>query len=243
MAVINTAYEVLSDSDKRRAHDLWIKEQEGEIAQPNRQSNQASRQSTTLQRPKLYTIFRGIFTHILSNWLFYGIAAILISSWAADKSNTPPPGPKSYQVNPAPVRPAYVRPTTAPNGNPWPTSAGYVKGYKRLHAKGLSKVTVDNTRNDSDVFVKLVSLDGARAYPVRHFYIPAFGRFSLNKITAGRYDIRYRDLGNGGLFRSEAFDLEEIQSYGGVQYSDITMTLYKVQNGNMQMFDLPEAEF
>lgn len=108
---------------------------------------------------------------------------------------------------------------------------------------GLSTVTVDNSRNDSDVLVKLVSLDSAQAYPVRQFYIPAFGSFTLNKITAGSYDIRYRDLGNGGLSRSEAFTLEEIKTYDGVQYSNITMTLYKVQNGNMQTYGLSEAEF
>ncbi len=102
---------------------------------------------------------------------------------------------------------------------------------------------VDNTRNDSDVFVKLVSLDGARAYPVRQFYIPAFGSFSLKTVTAGTYDIRYRDLSNGGLSRSEVFNLEEIQTYDGVQYSNITMTLYKVRNGNMQTYGLSESEF
>lgn len=184
-----------------------------------------------------------VIAHVLSNWLLYGIAAFFVLIWATDKPNTPTPGPKPYQANPAPVRPEYVRPSSAPNGQPWPVSAGYVGGYKRLHAGGLSTVTVDNSRNDSDVFVKLVSLNGAQAYPVRQFYIPAFGSFTLNKITAGGYDIRYRDLGNGSLSRSEAFNLEEIQTYDGVQYSNITMTLYKVQNGNMQTYGLAEAEF
>lgn len=112
--------------------------------------------------------------------------------------------------------------------------AGYVKGYQRLHADGLSTVTVDNSRNDSDVFVKLVSLDGAQAYPVRQFYIPASSSFTLKKVTAGNYDIHYRDLNNGGLSHSEPFKLEEIAAYNGTQFSNITMTWYKVQNGNMQ---------
>jgi hypothetical protein len=143
----------------------------------------------------------------------------------------------------ADVQPAYVSPTTAPNGNPWPNFAGYVNGYQLLHASGLSTVTVDNSHNNSDVFVKLVSIDNAQAYAVRQFYIPAFSSFTLNDITAGSYDIRYRDLDNGGLSRSEAFRLEETETYGGVQYSNITMTLYKVQNGNMQTYDLSESEF
>lgn len=146
---------------------------------------------------------------------------------------------------PTPAQADYVKPseTGAPNGQPWPASAGYVNGYKRLHTNGLSTVTVDNSQNDSDVFVKLVSLDGAKAYPVRQFYIPALGKFTVKKVTAGSYDIRYRDIRNGGLSRSEAFNLEEIATHNGTQFSNLRMTLYKVQNGNMQTYALSEAEF
>jgi hypothetical protein len=162
-------------------------------------------------------------------------------------SSVPRPGPKPYSSSQSPHRqqaaPAYIRPSTAPNGQPWPRTAAYVVGYQRLHTNGLSTITVDNSRNDSDVFVKLVSLDGPQTYPVRQFFIPAFGNFTLNKVTAGNYDIRYRDLSNGGLSRSEAFSLEEIPTYNGTQFSNTTMTLYKVQNGNMQTYGLSEAEF
>ncbi|MBA3756838.1 MAG: hypothetical protein H0X02_11670 [Nitrosomonas sp.] len=65
----------------------------------------------------------------------------------------------------------------------------------------------------------------------------------MNKVTTGNYDIRYRDLSNGGLSRSEAFNLKETPTKNGTQFSNITMTLYKVQNGNMQTYDLSEAEF
>lgn len=185
----------------------------------------------------------GVVAHVLRNWRLYGVVAFIILIWANYNPSTPPPVQKTYQANPAPIRPEYVRPSTAPNGRPWPVSAGYVKGYQRLHADGLSTVKVDNSRNDSDVFVKLVSLDGAQAYPVRQFYIPAFGSFTLNKVTAGNYDIRYRDLNTGSLSRSESFNLEEISTYKGTQFSNVTMTLYKVQNGNMQTYSLSETEF
>lgn len=118
-----------------------------------------------------------------------------------------------------------------------------MQGYERLHVNGLSTVTVDNSQNNADVFVKLVSLDEAQAYPVRSFFVPAFGQFKLNKIRAGSYDIRYRDLDSGGLSRSEAFDLTETRTADGRQYSNITMTLYKVRNGNMQTYGLSDAEF
>ncbi len=247
MAIINASYDVLSDPDKRQEHDLWLEQQERVSAQatkPNSPPHQTQRQTPASPPPPLPKASAGgVVAHVLRNWRLYGIAVFFIWIWATDKPSTPPPGPKPYQANPAPVRPEYTRPSTAPNGQPWPVSAGYVKGYKRLHADGLSTVTVDNSQNDSDVFVKLVSLNSAQAYPVRVFYIPAFGSFTLNKVTAGSYDIRYRDLNNGGLSRSEAFSLEEIPTYNGTQYSNITMTLYKVQNGNMQTYGLSEAEF
>lgn len=175
---------------------------------------------------------------VVFGWLGYSIQTAPPSQ--------PPRGPKPYVAAPqnyAPKRPAYVRPATDPNGQPWPTVASYIKGFPRIHANGLSKVTVDNAQNDSDVFVKLVSLDGPSAFPVRVFFIPAHGSFTLNGITAGSYDIRYQDLSSGGRSRSEQFSLEEISTYEGTQYSNMTMTLYKVRNGNMHTYDLAEDEF
>jgi hypothetical protein len=211
----------------------------------------------------------GLLFHVLRNWLWYGTAGVVLWVWANEKPSAPPVGPKPYQAMKTPEQPenlrpdfalngqpfqvsepakppapqASLRPEAAPNGQPWPVAAGYVMGYDQLHANGLSTVTVDNSRNDSDVFVKLVSLDGAQAYPVRQFYIPAFSRFTLNEVTAGRYDVRYRDLGTGGLSRSEAITLNEVHDDEGAQFSNLTMTLYKVKNGNMQTYRLSDAEF
>ena len=92
-------------------------------------------------------------------------------------------------------------------------------------------------------FVKLVSLKEPKANSVRWFYIPSFSSFTLKKVTAGRYEVRYRDLSNGRRFATEAFNLEETSTSNGTQYSNVTMTLYKVENGNMQTYPIPEAAF
>ena len=63
----------------------------------------------------------------------------------------------------------YVKPSTAPNGSAWPTYASYVSNYPKLNINGLSSVTVDNTKNDSEVFVKLVSIKSNESHPVRVF--------------------------------------------------------------------------
>ena len=108
---------------------------------------------------------------------------------------------------------------------------------------GLSEVTIDNTGNDSDVFVKLVAIDPSKTMPVRHAFIPAFKQFTIQSVQAGQYDVRYMDLTDGSFVRSESFDLTEVEEPGGVRYSSFTMTLYKVTNGNMQTYPLSPSEF
>lgn len=93
-----------------------------------------------------------------------------------------------------------MRLSTAPDGSPWPVGSCYVDGYGRLLTTRM-----DNSRNDSEVFVKQVLLDGGEAYPARHFYLPAFRHFTLEKVKASLYDIRYRDLTTVALSRSDPF--------------------------------------
>lgn len=193
-----------------------------------------------------WSLFRRPF-YVQSAFAFTLIGSFWYAIETAPPS-TPPRGPKPYVATPqvqsaTPSKPAYVRPVKAPNGEAWPMRAAYVKGFPQVHKNGLSKVTVDNSQNDSDVFAKLISLDGQNAFPVRTFFIPAHGSFTAENVTAGSYDVRYRDLNSGHLSRSEQFSLEEIKTYDGTQFSNLTMTLYKVRNGNMKTYGLGEDEF
>jgi len=131
----------------------------------------------------------------------------------------------------------------APNGEAWPSRAGYVTGYAQRHTGGLSKVSVDNGQNDSNVFVKLVSVSSPEADPVRHFFVPAGSTFTVEDILPGKYDVRYRDLVSGRLARTESFELKEIEKEGSTQFSNISLTLYKVRNGNMETYEISESEF
>lgn len=263
MSIINASYEVLSDPDKRLDYDRWLEQQKLKASQATNTSRPTTHPTPAPPlTPRVSD--NGIFLHVHRHWKLYSTATVFfILAWTTAIPSSPQHGLKPYQSEPATVKVDYdslvddiyreqleaeqkkakSSTSVAPNGQPWPVSAGYVKGYKRLHTKGLSTVTVDNSQNDSDVFVKLVSLGGAKAYPVRQFFIPASGKFTIKKITAGSYDIRYRDIKNGSLSRSEAFNLEETATQNGTQFSNISMTLYKVQNGNMQTYGLSEAEF
>lgn len=195
-----------------------------------------------------------------------GIAIAIINAPASHY--TPPRGPMPYSAQPvtapsptsgigtttaqtrgeasspnAVVKPVYVRPKNAPNGRPWPKTAGYLAGEPQSHNTGHSEITIDNGRNSSDVFLKLVALQGKVARPARQIFIPAHGRFSIKNLAPGLYDIRYRDLSSGGLSRSQSMQLSETTTPRGTQYSVITLTLYKVANGNATTYALSEDEF
>ena len=259
MTVINTSYEVLSDPIKRQEHDTWIAEQERThpaneesvaSGSPDFSDSKAAPPASDRFAQKLARVIRKrTSTWLPGDWIvlgvlcFFAIAIWLNYSPEPSAVRVSPVTSKPYVADPPPQTAQYVRPSMAPNGSPWPTSASYVSGYKRLHTNGLSTVTVDNSRHDSDVFVKLVYLDSAQAYPVRVFFIPAYSSFTLNKVRTGNYDIRYRDLSTGGLLRSEPFSLKETETDRGVQYSNITITLYKVPHGNMHTYSISEEEF
>lgn len=263
MAVLNQAYEVLSDPHKRQLHDEWIRHAEERTHQSQQTTPPVYKAPT---RPRMNSLVRSV----KAAWLrFIGFVRKLITAlfaWAVIicavvgivaiyngaigtffEESPPPPGPKPYTAIPPPPqpppKPAYVRPAKAPNGMPWPLKAEYIKNSAYLNTSGRSTVTVDNTQNSSDVHAKLVYLGGKKAFPVREFFIPGKQKFTLLSVSPGLYDVRYRDLDSGGLSRSESFSIEEIETAGGYRYSDLTMTLYKVQNGNMATFRLPENEF
>ena len=131
----------------------------------------------------------------------------------------------------------------APNGEPYPVSAGYVAGYPRLNNNGASILTIDNSRNTEAVFGKLYYLDGSKLEAVRYFYIPGGGGLNLRDISPGNYDVRYKGLQNGSISKSETILMEEYEDYDSLRFSEITMTLYKVSNGNMQTYSISESEF
>jgi hypothetical protein len=142
-----------------------------------------------------------------------------------------------------PKKPAYVRPKTAPNGRPWPKSANYLVGEPQTHKSGHSEVTIDNAQNNADVLLKLVALDGKVARPARQIFVPAHSSFTIKTLSAGNYDVRYRDLTSGGLSRSESMKLTETTTSRGSEYSVVTLTLYKVAHGNTATYGLSEEEF
>lgn len=172
----------------------------------------------------------------------FGIASLVQNSRPRQPYAPNPPGYRSSST-PRPNRSAYTRPSTAPNGTAWPQFASYITGELRLQDDGLSSVTVDNTLNDSDVFLKLVSLDLPQAYPVRVCFIPKHSQFQFEKVTQGRYDVRYRNLATGRILKSQLFTLNETPTQSGTKFDKFSLTLYTVLNGNTHTETIDESQF
>ena len=65
----------------------------------------------------------------------------------------------------------------------------------------------------------------------------------MRSLPPGQYDIRYQDLSDGSLQRSEDFELEEFENTEGVSFSNLTITLFKVAGGNFETYPLDPSEF
>jgi hypothetical protein len=266
--ILDEAYETLSDPVRRKNHDQWIAREERREAM-----EQGAKSGSPTPAPlgplkdilssfMAWTRVNGRGKRLLVGALLVGTVAFVV--WQDQRNpsyNDVPRTTQPYSVSPRPApptsspsdpyvsatpsKPAYQRPVVSDNGYPWPSSAGYMKGYPKRNTNGLCEVHVDNGQNDSDVMVKLVSTSGSAAFPVRVFYIPSHGDFTVKNVSPGSYDVRFRTLANGNLSRSETFKLEQIPDADGhgERYSHYDLTLYTVANGNMQMYPLNAADF
>lgn len=131
----------------------------------------------------------------------------------------------------------------APNGEEWPHIADYVPGYEVSGSGGNSTLTIDNTSNGYDVYVKLAWANAAPGTALRHVYIPRRGMFTMEGVVPGSYEVRYKDLSSGSVAKTEPFALDEEQTASGVRFSQVTFTLYTVQHGNTKMQHLSADQF
>jgi curved DNA-binding protein CbpA len=247
MRIVNASYEVLSDPEKRQAHDEWIAVK---LLNSNNNAENTPDSTSSQHAEAQYSKILQVVRHLARNlWTYLFIGMIGFGLWAANEPPKPSglpeyvAEPTAELANSNEKATNFIRPKSAPNGSSWPDKASYIKGYPIARADGLSKLTIDNSSNPTDVFVKLIALDTDKTLPVRHAFIPANSSFTMNKIRAGNYDIRHMDLSDGSLSRSESFALEEISEPAGVRFSVTTLTLFKVANGNMQSYSLAPEEF
>lgn len=131
----------------------------------------------------------------------------------------------------------------SPNGRPWPSRAGYIKGMPLRANGGLSKFTVDNSDGGSSVYVKLCRPSQEKCDGLRHVFIPDGSSFTMTDLAPGTYEIRYRSLSTGSMWKSEPLTLRQIEEDRGTRFSVLRLTLYRVTDGNTSFTQLPEERF
>ncbi|RVT88344.1 sel1 repeat family protein [Inhella crocodyli] len=119
---------------------------------------------------------------------------------------------------------------------------GYVTGSKRLATGGRSSFTIDNSRGGGDALVRLYREGGGSA--VRSVFVKNGEKFKLQGLAAGRYVMRYRYMGSTKTYEADqVFDLQEVDEADGVRFSNVRVTLYQVQGGNMRTKEVPSEQF
>jgi hypothetical protein len=190
--------------------------------------------------------FKGL---VVGGLLSFGLALCgvenkgVTSKPLASTSNLPPLT-LADKASPTPATPPpYVRPTVADNGSPFPAQSGYIAKYPQRFTDGYSSVTIDNSGNDSDLLIKLVSLDSKPSVVASVLLVKAKDTFTVQEVRAGQYEVLYQNLDSGALARTESFTLKENQVAGGTEFSKLTLTLYNVTNGNMQTYPISADDF
>ncbi len=258
MVILNAAYEVLSDTDKRKQYDQWIAEQRTDTKEDRNSGSESPYARSDLEPESDYQERPGAYEksghsfgrHFADNWVLYVFSAIAliaillvlysVSPEHSVSSGTAQPLVNSFDSSAADYSaPTHTAPSLRPDVAGYPRSTGYAKGYSMKAMNGYSTVTVDNTQNDRDVFVRLFSLGLERPMPVRSFIILAHERFTVKKVTAGKYDIRYKFFESNNALRTDPFNLKEDR----VRYSKITLTLHKVNEGKMHIYKISDEDF
>lgn len=84
----------------------------------------------------------------------------------------------------------------APNGEQWPDASGYLSEFPLGNPGSEMQIVLDNSANTSPVLVKVYDLE--RGSNVRHLYLLARESLTVDKLAAGKYEVRYQDIDVGG---------------------------------------------
>ncbi|QJD99756.1 J domain-containing protein [Massilia forsythiae] len=256
MAIVNTAYNILSDPVRRKEHDDWIASEEWEVEWLESTHGDEGRERTRadaqweprqvappprwrfIRQPQWWGGMLACFAggaalvfflldppRVLPSALAWGgkppAASISESTdrasqapagqrvdagadgWArpAGQSDAPP-DVKALAVTQlvvpqrAPDCDTDLQSQLSPNGDPWPAQSGYIDGYPIGNQGEEMQVLVDNSGNPSPVLVKLYDLD--RHSNVRHAYVSGRTKFLIDRLAAGKYEVRYQNILVGG---------------------------------------------
>ena len=165
----------------------------------------------------------------------------------AQRSEPPPKVPSATEP-PAPLipeKPPYERSATDSNGVPFPKETGYLAGYEHKFWGGNS-LTVDHSANAYDIHLKLYKVDVEPHQTASVAFIKGKDKLYMSSLAAGEYDLRYRNLDTGQLFRTDPFTLkEDFVAEDGKYYTgtSLTMIFDKAIDGDIRHYPISEEDF
>jgi hypothetical protein len=256
MAIVNTAYNTLSDPVRRKEHDEWIAAEEWEVewleSSHTEDGREAGWEAPAPPRPRRLALSNLKWWVGMAGCFVAGACAAVLwfqpprvlpsalawpgperaasaavradvraevradvpgaeaaaDNWArpAGQDKPPPPEVKALAATQlvvparAPDCDTDLQALLSPNGEPWPAQSGYVAGYPVGNLGEEMQFMIDNSANTSPVFVKIYDLD--RRANVRHAFVQAHDRLAIDKLGAGKYEVRYQNIMTGAA-RSE----------------------------------------
>lgn len=141
------------------------------------------------------------------------------------------------------VNPLWRRPSTAPNGKPWPVVSRLLEGYPQLNVSGRASIVADNSGGTADMFVKLIDRDRVPMTAVRVGFVTAKGELTMRKVKPGHYDLRYMNLFNGRIRKSEPIEVTLKTTENGQEYMGWRIGMFGVIDGDAQHEDISAKEF
>lgn len=271
MQIINTAYEVLSDPVKREEHDSWIRKENWRSKVESEKNSSAARQkapnrassapnvkvraNARILNPDAKVAAKRLLISIVKSIGYWGaIGGVIIGVikiLATPSSNEIAIAETNYPASiiiPEDLKLPELslncagKQASYPDGRPWSSSAKVMT--TRDKRRGLSSLLLDNSRNDQDLYVKLVLVkDELTRNYARDAFIPARKQLKLLNVASGNYVVKMMNIADGCAQVSPVIDLTETRTDRGIEYSDHSLTFYPVINGNTHLRSLPSSQF
>ena len=105
--------------------------------------------------------------------------------------------------------------------------------------KGNDQLTIDNAFGNSDVLVRVFSVDSTPPVPIRTLFIKANSKFTVSNLQAGTYDVRYQHLDSGALSQSETFEVTETRE----SPSHLKVALFASNDKNFERYPSAPDQF
>lgn len=261
VGMIRGAFAVLSNAARRAEHDEWIRrnETEGEPSRPRRSAGRppAAPRPTAHRSPRRMAAPGRWLHKEWSRWRrpLVQVVVILGILWAGihwwpvistqltkfrSDNQVGVVRPTGFDGRKIGYRPA----EKAPNGQPWPAKSGYVAGYPRERTGGLAGIEADNSQGTTDVFARLVWLDGTKERVIRVIFVQAKQRFSMEGLPAGRYVLKYLELDSGAIAKTDPLEVSlKKKPDGGEEWQGWVVGLYGVIDGKDYRESISEQEF